>query len=321
MPMRAVWLREFGAPDRLVAGEAPDPVAGPGEVLIDVAFANITFVETQFRATGLGPFKAELPMIPGNGVGGNIVAVGSGVDESLIGARVVSSTGGSGGYAELAAVPAEGMFKTPENLGCDVATALLADGRTAAMLVRAAQIQEGDRVVIEAAAGGVGSLLIQLANAAGATTIALVGSEPKIETTRGLGAAVSINYIDPEWTEHVHQAAGGADVVFDGVGGKIAAAAFELLGRGGRMLSFGAASGDWTKLPVQLAEERGVSIVRPPFAKPEDMRGLTESALEAAAAGDLRPVIGQRFPLDEAAQAHAAIESRATIAKTLLTTR
>jgi NADPH2:quinone reductase len=113
--MRAVWLKEFGGPEVLVAGEAPDPVPGAGQVVVDVAFANITFVETQMRAGLPGPFKPELPVIPGNGVGG-VVA----------GRRVVSSTGGSGGYAERAAVDAAGLIEVPDGLALDDAVALLA---------------------------------------------------------------------------------------------------------------------------------------------------------------------------------------------------
>src|SRR4029079_17320765 len=99
----------FGGPEVLVAGEAPDPEPGPGQVLIDVAFAGITFVETMFRATGAGPFRAEPPIVPGNGVGGTVAAIGDGVDPGLGGTRVVASTGGSGGYAERAAVDAAAL--------------------------------------------------------------------------------------------------------------------------------------------------------------------------------------------------------------------
>src|SRR4051794_1602849 len=98
--MRAVWLTEFGGPEVLVAREAPDPVAGRGQALIEVAFAGITFVETQIRAGGFGPIRVEPPMIPGNGVGGVVISVGAESDQWLVGKRVVSSTGGSGGYAE-----------------------------------------------------------------------------------------------------------------------------------------------------------------------------------------------------------------------------
>ena len=95
--MRAVWLKEFGGPEMLLAGEAPDPVAGPGEALIAVAYANITFVETQLRAGGPGPYQLRLPIIPGNGVGGVVLAVGAGVDGELLGKRVVTGLNGSGG--------------------------------------------------------------------------------------------------------------------------------------------------------------------------------------------------------------------------------
>src|SRR4051812_925375 len=98
--MRAVWMKELGSPDVLAIGDAPDPLAGPGQVVVEVSYANITLVETQFRATGFGPFKPELPVIPGNGVGGTVAAVGVDVDPTLVGRRVVTTTGGIGGYAE-----------------------------------------------------------------------------------------------------------------------------------------------------------------------------------------------------------------------------
>lgn len=315
--VRAVWLKELGGPEVLVAGDAPDPVAGPGQALIEVAFANITFVETLFRASGFGPYEPELPMIPGNGVGGVVASVGADVDEDLVGKRVVSSTGGSGGYAERVAVDAGGLFEVPEGLELDSAVALLADGRTATMLIRAAAPREGERVLVEAAAGGVGTLLVQLARAAGAKVVAAAGGARKVELARELGADVVVDYREPDWTERVREAAGGVDVVFDGVGGAIGRSAFELLGDGGRMLSFGLASGEWADISPEAAADRGVTLVRPQ-PTPEEMRAFTESALAEAAAGRLRPVIGQRFPLDRAADAHAAIEARATVGKTLL---
>jgi NADPH2:quinone reductase len=314
--MRAVLLSEFGPPDVLVPTDAPEPVAGAGQVAIDVAFANITFVETQFRATGFGPFKPELPLIPGNGMGGTVASVGTGADPAWIGKRVVSSTGGSGGYAERVAVDAGGLFEVPDGLGLDSAVALLADGRTAAMLVAAAGVCSGDRVLVEAAAGGVGTLLVQLARAAGAEVVAAAGGARKLAVARDVGAHVAIDYGAPGWTDSV----GAVDVVFDGVGGATGRAAFELLGRGGRMLSFGLASGEWAGIPEEAAEARGVTLVRPQ-ATPEQMRGFTETVLAEAAGGRLRPVIGQRFPLERAADAHAAIEARATVGKTLLEVR
>jgi NADPH2:quinone reductase len=318
--VRAVWLREFGGPEALVAGDAPDPVPGPGQALIDVAFANITFIETQLRAGGPGPYKPQLPTVPGNGVGGVVAAVGPGADPALVGRPVVSSTGGSGGYAERAAVDASGVVEVPDGLDLDSAVALMADGRTAEMLVMAADVRDGERALVEAAGGGVGTLLVQLARAAGARVVAAAGGERKLELARELGAEVLVDYRDAAWTERVREAVGGLDVVFDGVGGETGRSAFELLERGGRMVSYGLASGEWADVPEAAAAERGVALVRPSPA-PADLRAFTERALAEAAAGRLRPVIGQRFPLERAADAHAAIESRATVGKTLLEVR
>jgi NADPH2:quinone reductase len=322
--MRVVWLREFGGPGVLVAGEAADPVAGAGEVVVEVAFANITFVETQFRAGGKGPFRAELPMIPGNGVGGVVASVGEGVDAALLGRRVVSSTGGSGGYAEQVAVPAAGLYEVPAGLGLDDAVALLADGRTAAMVLAAAEVSAGDTVLVEAAAGGVGSLLVQLARAGGARVVAVAGGERKLALAREFGAEIALDYRADGWDGRVREALAGAgadgvDVVLDGVGGSIGRTAFGLLGRGGRIVSFGLASGEWAAVPEAEAAARGVRILSAK-ASPESMRGFTEAVLAEAVAGRLRPVIGQRFPLDRAADAHTAMEARSTLGKTLLLT-
>lgn len=318
--MKAVWLEEFGGPEVLVAADAPDPVPGQGQALIEVAFSNITFVETQFRATGFGPFGKELPMIPGNGVGGSVASVGVDADERLIGKRVVASTGGSGGYAERVAVDAGGLVEVPEDLELDSAVALLADGRTAMMLVRKAGLREGGRVLVEAAAGGVGTLLVQLARTAGARVVAAAGGACKVEVARGIGVEVAVDYREPGWAERVREAVGAVDVVFDGVGGEVGKSAFGLLDRGGRMVRFGMASGQWARISDEAAAGRGVELLGLSRPAPEETRALTEKALAEAAAGRLRPVIGQRFPLDRAADAHAAIESRATVGKTLLVT-
>ena len=318
--MRVVWLKEFGPPEALVPGEAPDPVAGAGQVVVAVAFANITFVETQVRA-GRSPFPlapGALPMIPGNGVGGVVAGTGTGVDAALAGRRVVSGTGGRGGYAEKAAVEASGLVEVPEGLALDEAVALLADGRTALALARAARIAPGERVLVLAAAGGVGSLLVQLAQAAGARVLAAAGGPGKLRLARELGAEVTADYRQPDWPVALRAAAGAADVVFDGVGGPIGRAAFWLLDPGGRMLSYGLASGEFTEVSEDEARARQVTIARGVPVTPDESTALTRAALSLAAAGRLRAVIGQRFPLEAAAAAHRAIESRATIGKTLL---
>jgi NADPH2:quinone reductase len=304
--MRAIWMEELGGPEVLVAGDAPDPVPGPGQVVIEVAHANITFVETQFRATGFGPFKPELPMIPGNGVGGTVA-----------GRRVVATTGGSGGYAEQVAVDADGLIPVPDGVRLDDATALLADGRTALWLLDALAVRPGERVLVLAAAGGVGTLLVQLLRNTGATVVGAAGGAHKVDVARSLGADFTFDYTDPGWADEV----GSVDAVLDGVGGPLGRSAFDRIKAGGRLLAYGASSGDRTVIAEDDAAARGVTLVAWARPTPEQQRAYTARALDEAAAGRLLPLIGQRFPLERAADAHRAIETRATVGKTLLDVR
>jgi NADPH:quinone reductase len=319
--MQAIVMREFGPPEVLVACEVPDPMPGPGEVVVDVSIVNITFVETQLRG-GRPPNPAmapRLPVIPGNGVGGVVGEVGAGVDRALAGTRVVTTTGGSGAYAERVAVDASRLIGVPDGLDMAEAVALLADGRTAMLLVRDVKLEAVDTVLVEAAGGGVGSLLVQLAHSAGATVVAAGGDDRKLTLAREIGAAVTVNYLETGWPERVRAEIGaGVDVAFDGVGGEIGLASFGLVRDGGRFVPFGMASGAFAAIPEAEAARRGVSVLRLSQPTADEARQLTHAALAEAEAGRLRPVIGQRFALAEAARAHAAIESRATLGKTLL---
>jgi NADPH:quinone reductase len=319
--MDAVVLRRFGSPDELVLEEIADPAVAPGAVVISVEFASITFVETQIRS-GHPPHPSMAPALPvilGNGVGGTVVAVGPGADAALLGRRVISTTGGRGGYAEQAEADAAALIPVPGGVSTADATALLADGRTAMALANAAALRPGETVLIEAAAGGVGSLLVQLAREAGTTVVAGVGSAGKLAAIAETGAGEAVNYRSPEWADRVRAAVGGVDVVFDGVGGAVGEAAFGLLREGGRFMTYGMASGQFARIADADAAARGVTIQRGAPVSPERMRELSSAALDRAAAGRLRAVIGQTFPLADAAAAHAAIESRTTVGKTLLT--
>lgn len=316
--MRVVEIREFGPPSVLIPSHRPEPVAGPGQVLVDVEFANITFVETQVRA-GTPPNPAMLPSLPavlGNGVGGVVTAAGAGVSPDLVGARVVTATGGRGGYAERVAVVADGVHRVPATVPLDAAVALLADGRTATGLAEAAGLVAGETVLVEAAAGGVGSLLVQLAAAAGARVVAVAGGPDKLALARSLGADVAVDYRAPGWVDEARRAVGAVDVAFDGVGGAAGRDAFSLVRDGGRFVAFGMASG--SPADVDANERPSVARVGLGALTPADLSRLTRAALDAAAAGRLHPVIGQRVPLPLAADAHAAIEARATLGKTLL---
>jgi NADPH:quinone reductase len=321
--MRAVIMQEFGPPEVLVAGEMPEPAAGEGEVVIDVEYANITFVETQLRA-GRPPHPSMLPTLPailGNGVGGVVAQTGLGVDGAVPGRRVVTALRGTGGYAERAVADARWLLEVPDQIAMRDAVALLADGRTATSLVQLANVRSGETVLVEAAAGGVGTLLVQLANNAGARVIALAGGERKLSVARELGAEVAIDYLDNDWVSQVRDAVGAVDVVFDGVGGAVGLAASELLREGGRFCPFGMASGSFAPVSAPASLERGVTVLRAPAAGREELVALTRKALEEASQGRLHAIVGQEFALEDAAAAHAAIEARTTVGKTLLAVR
>jgi NADPH:quinone reductase len=301
----AVWMDEIGGPEVLVARETPDPVPGSGEVVVAVAHVSITFVETQLRA-GRGPFPLAPPVIPGNGVGGTVPALGD--------RRVVTTTGGSGGYASLVAVPVADLIDVPDEVDLDVATTLLADGRTATLLARTVAPRPGERVLVLAAAGGVGSLLAQLVRAAGAVPVGTAGGQAKVEVVQGLGVDEVHDHRVAGWADAV----GPVDAVLDGVGGEVGRAAVERVAPGGRVLRFGMASGSFTEISPSEAAERGITLLESGRPTPEEMSALTAAALAAAASGELRPLIGQRVPLARAADAHRAIEARRTVGKTLL---
>jgi NADPH:quinone reductase len=319
--MRAVVADHPGDPDVLRPATLPDPRPGPGQVRVAVEIAAITFVDTQLRAgTSVGP-TVTFPVVLGNGVGGRVDRVGDDADHSWIGTSVVTATGGSGGYATSALARVADLHRVPQGLGLPEATALLADGRTAVGLHRAAGIRPGETVVVTAAAGGVGSLLVQLAAASGAHVVGLVGSLPKLELARTLGAETALNYGDDDWVEHLCDVApAGIDVVFDGIGAGVTDALLPLVRRGGRYLQHGAAGGRLVPIDAEAAEARGIAVI--PLGAigraPSELFALVEEALDLGARGTIRPTIGQTFPLERAADAHAAIEGRGTLGKTLL---
>ena len=242
-------------------------------------------------------------------------------DPAWIGASVVTTTGGTGGYASLALARTADLHRVPDRLGLPEAAALLADGRTAVGVHRAVGIQPGETVVITAAAGGVGSILVQLAKASGAQVIALAGSAAKLDHARSLGADTTVSYRDHDWGNRLRTVApDGVDVVFDGIGADTTTVLFGLVRPGTRYVQHGAAGGSWGTIDPTTAADKAITVI--PLsaigATPDDLFSLTEHALNVAAKGTIRPIIGQTFPLDDAAAAHAAIESRTTIGKTLL---
>jgi NADPH2:quinone reductase len=322
--MRLVQATRFGGPDVLEAIEAPDPVAGPGEVVIGVSVPDVLFVDTQIRR-GLHRkyFMVEPPYVPGAGVAGEVVSIGAGVDPGWLGGRVAAAPE-RGGYAEQAVASLKALIPVPDRLGLREAAALLHDGRTAIGLVESARIRPQEWVLVVAACGGLGILLVQLARAAGAQVIGAARGQRKLDVAREFGAEAVVDYTQPAWTELVREATGGPgpDVVFDGVGGQIGQAAFAITAHGGRFSAHGAPSGGFAEIDAQEAKRRAVTVrgIQHVQFAPAEGRRLTERALSEAAAGRIRPLIGQTFSLERAAEAHAAIEARAVIGKSLLLT-
>ncbi|MEV1001235.1 zinc-binding dehydrogenase [Nonomuraea sp. NPDC050202] len=324
--MRAVLLHEFGPPAQLRVADVPAPRPTAGEVAVRVAAVGVQFLETQVRAgTMRGALGgAPLPVILGKEIAGLVAEVGPGGDPALIGARVLASTTGLGGYAETAVVPAGTLIPIRDGIGLPEAVALYRYGATAQGLISAARVAAGDRVLVLAAAGAVGTVLVQLLKRAGATVVAAARGEHKLALLSRLRADHVVDYTLPGWTGRARDAAGGSmDVVFDPVGGALGRESFELLAPGaGRQIAFGLSSG--TPLEVRPMELIGRGLTLTGFSagliwsRPALARDLVTEVLELAAAGHLTPVIGQSFPLERAADAHAAIEARGTVGKTLL---
>jgi NADPH:quinone reductase len=324
--MRVVRATAFGDPEVLQPGEAAEPEPGPGELLVDVAVAEVLFLDTQLRAGWGGEYFAiRPPFVPGVGVAGTVVALGDGVAAHWEGAQVIASSSAAGeynggGYAERAVVAAEAAHAVPDGVGLQDAIAALHDGRTALSRIERAQLAAGDRVLVTAAGGGLGVWLVPLAAAAGATVAAAARGERKLALARDRGAHVAIDYSSDDWSNRVRAELGGVDVVFDGAGGQIGGEALRLTVAGARFLSYGAASGDFPDVGAE-AERRGVRVIGlHDQMPPVEQRRLTAAALDLIAAGEIRPLIGQVVPLERAAEAHAAIAARRVPGKTLLVT-
>jgi NADPH2:quinone reductase len=324
--MRAIRQHAFGGPDELRLEELRDPHPAGGELRIRVESAGVHLLDTVVRRGAGGPRVApHLPMTPGREVAGIVDEVAPDVDTDLIGRRVVADLGPtSGGYAELALAQWATVHLVPANVDADSAVAMVGTGRTTMAILELAAPTADDVVLITAAAGGVGTLLIQAAHAAGATVVGAAGGADKVALARRIGADHAIDYSQADWPDAVRDAVAGRPVtlVLDGVGGHLGRDALELLGVAGRLVLFGSSSGSLTQLSAGDLFGRGISAASAVGARilqrPRGTRALERSALEACGSKRLIPVIGQRFDLAEAAAAHIAIESRATTGKTVL---
>lgn len=232
--MRAIQIREFGGPEVLVPAELPEPVAGPGQAVVGLAAADVIYLDTLLRSGWGGEFfPTRTPYVPGHGGAGRVLSVGEGVDPGWVGRHVVAWA--SGGYAERLVAAVEELVEVPDGLGSAEAAAVMHDGTTALRLLAEAQLSTGEWVLIAAAAGGAGSLLVQLARDAGARVVAAARGERKLALVRELGAEVAVDYSVDGWQHRVREATGGAgvDLAFDGAGGALGKAVFEAVAHRG----------------------------------------------------------------------------------------
>ncbi|GHO77957.1 NADPH:quinone reductase [Ktedonobacter sp. SOSP1-85] len=321
--MRIVKVRQFGLPEVLRLEESEEPQAGPHQVVIVVEAAGVSFGDTSIRA---GKYPFPLPFAPGWAVGGQIRSVGPDGDLTLVGKPVVALTKAGGGYGEQVVTDVTNVFSLPKDLSVEQALGVFLAGGTAISILKTVQIEPGETVLITAAAGNTGSQLVQLAKAAGAgTVIGAAGGKEKLAVVSRLGADVVIDYGENDWVEQVRNVTGGrgADVVIDAVGGTIGRQAFEVTTNGsGRLVVYGSSSGTEATICLHDLAMRGITVIGAlgmAMARTEqETRAHMETALQEAAAGRLVAVIGQRYPLERAADAHAAIEARQAIGMVLL---
>ncbi|MFE3445968.1 zinc-binding dehydrogenase [Nocardia sp. NPDC059180] len=324
--MHAIRLHTFGPAENLSYETVPDPVPGAGQVRIAVAAAGVHLVDTALRRGEPGPFPVpDLPTIPGREVAGIVDRVGAEVDPAWLGKAVVAHLGMvPGGYAELAVTEVDRLHDIPANLDAAAAVAIIGTGRTTMGILQFTELGPDDLAVVTAAAGGIGTLLVQYAKNAGATVVGLAGGPAKTELVRNNGADIAIDYREPGWPDQVREHLGGrsATVLFDSVGGATTAAGLDLLGPGAEHLIYGWSSGEPPQVSEVEADRRGIrseTVVGPPMLQRigGDIRVLEKRAMAEAASGRWAPAVS-RFPLAEAAAAHHALETRGTTGKVVL---
>lgn len=324
--MRAIQLTRFGGPDILEVVELPKPTPQAGEVLVRVQAASVNFFEALMRSDRYA-VTPQLPMILGVEAAGIVEAIGQGVDAKLLGARVAAPLFASsrpfGGYADYVTIDVALVVPLPETLSFADATALMVQGLTAFHLVR--QSPPASRsVLIGAAAGGVGSLLVQLAKRQGARrVIAAAGSKAKCDLAVSFGADVAVDYSQADWVAAVREATGGAgvDIVYDTVGGSLTAAALAALVPCGELVfaALGRCALSTADLEAMIGRNqslRGFALL--PLLSSAGLRENLSELFQLAAGGALLVTTGARFPLGQASEAHRLLDDRRSTGKVML---
>lgn len=322
--MKAIVIHKLGGPEVMQLEEVETPTPNTGEVLIKVAAAGINYADLAQRQ-GTYLTRTRTPMILGFEVAGTIAALGPGVTTLKEGMRVAAFS--NGGYAEYVTAAANTVIPIPDTLDFVHAAAFPVQGLTAYQLLHeSAHLQQGESVLVHAAAGGVGTLAVQLAKLMGAgTIIGTASSESKLALARRLGADVGINYTQPNWVEQVKQATNGhgADIILEMVGGEVAQQNLQCLAPFGRMVVFGAASGEVVQFSgIQLMYKNQAIIgywLSSWLSRPDRIAAAITDLMRYLAEGKLQIIVGQTYPLAQVAEAHRAIAERRTTGKVVLT--
>ena len=312
--MRAIQISEWGGPDVLELVDAPQPAAGQGQVLIRVSRAGINFADTHARENSYLA-RYELPLTPGAEVAGERVDTGE---------RVVALVG-TGGYAEYAVAPEAMTFPIPQGVGDGAALAIMLQGLTAWHLyATSGRVAPGEAVVVHAAAGGVGTLAVQLGRRFGARVIASASTEDKRALALELGAAAAVDSTRPDLKDALIEANDGrrVDVVFEMAGGEVFEQSLAALAPFGRLVSYGIASRTPNTVETGRLMRRSWSVVGFWLMHCVGRRDMTQEPLRElfamAARGELRVVEGATYGLSEASRAHEELQARRTTGKLTL---
>jgi len=319
----AIRIHESGGPEVLKWEEVHVGEPGPGQAKIGQAAVGLNFIDVYHR-TGL--YKQQLPFTPGVEGAGRVTAVGPGVEQVKPGDRVAYA-GPIGGYAEERLVPADRLVKLPDGISFDQAAAIMLQGMTARMLLRAVyDVKSGDTVLIHAAAGGVGLVMCQWASGLGATVIGTVSTEEKAELARAHGCDHPILYTQQDFVEEVKKLTGGEmlPVVYDSVGRTTFVHSLDCLKKRGLMVLFGNASGRVEPFDASLLAQKGsLFLTRPTLfdyiGTRQELEQSASDLFDIVGSGKVKVEVKQRFPLKNAAEAHRALEARQTTGSTILT--
>ena len=321
--MKAIVVREFGGTERLELVDVPEPVAGPGQVVVEVAAAGVNYADVMMRR-GLYVGGPPPPFVPGLEVAGRVASLGEGVDKVAIGQEVIALVP-AGGYAERVVAPAAAVMPRPAGMSAVAGAAFPVNFYTADFALHfAGNLQPGQTVLVHAAAGGVGTAAVQLAKQAGARVIATASSAAKLERVRALGADVVVDYTTEDFVDVAKRETGGkgVELVLESVGGDVFEQSVKALRSLGRLVVYGVASADVRRPdPRELLFRNlwiiglhiGVLMQTPAIAGPASTRlfGLLAS-------GRIAPQVGHVLALEEAARAHELLEDRANYGKIVL---